>query len=55
MTWAISRCASDPENMSRMTTRETIVAAPALIPCSTRSRIKVPMLGASTQPNMPIR
>jgi hypothetical protein len=52
ITRAMSRCASAPENRSRTTTRETIVAAPALTPCSTRSAMSAPMPVASVAPSI---
>ena len=55
ITRAMRRCASAPSNRSRITTRETIVAAPALMPCSIRSSTSEPRLGAMMLPNMPIR
>ena len=52
ITRAIRRCASAPANRSRITTRETIVAAPALMPCSTRSAISIPIPEAKIAPNI---
>lgn len=50
ITWLISRCASGPLNMSRMTTRLTMVPAPAKAPCATRQAMSTPRLGESAQP-----
>src|SRR5690625_4416772 len=47
ITWLMSFCACAPANRSRMTTRETIVAAPANDPCRNRATKSHPRLGAS--------